>query len=209
MLWNNYFSHNNIQRVKRQQYKNCSNWEITTGLDQRYKMLRQCHGTPNGGIWIFPVIIISVIHHLHLLHWAVKINTHEKLHGTQDWVHMKISWVNFICVCWHVCVVWQGPRIPELELTRLTAPMHGAVLLKRSGISNYKSVETKQKWILLICLLSIIFLVFSVPPLEGFVMNRVQGDYFETLLYKIFVSIDEHTTVAEVSAIALHLTHLC
>ena len=23
-----------------------------------------------------------------------------------------------------------------------------------------------------------------VPPLEGFVMNRVTGDYFETLLYK-------------------------
>lgn len=40
---------------------------------------------------------------------------------------------------------------------------------------------------------------FVVPPLEGFVMNRVQGDYFETLLYKIFVSIDEHTNVAEVS----------
>ncbi len=37
-----------------------------------------------------------------------------------------------------------------------------------------------------------------VPPLEGFVMNRVLGDYFETLLYKIFVSIDENTTVAEV-----------
>jgi hypothetical protein len=29
-------------------------------------------------------------------------------------------------------------------------------------------------------------------------MNRVLGDYFETLLYKIFVSIDEHTSVAEV-----------
>lgn len=41
-----------------------------------------------------------------------------------------------------------------------------------------------------------------VPPLEGFVMNRVQGDYFETLLYKIFVSIDEHTNVAEVSVTA-------
>lgn len=39
---------------------------------------------------------------------------------------------------------------------------------------------------------------FLVPPLEGFVMNRVQGDYFETLLYKIFVSIDEQTNVAEV-----------
>ncbi|XP_071837437.1 protein FAM91A1-like isoform X2 [Apostichopus japonicus] len=40
-----------------------------------------------------------------------------------------------------------------------------------------------------------------VPPLEGFVMNRVQGDYFETLLYKIFVSIDEHTTVAELATV--------
>ncbi|XP_077991150.1 protein FAM91A1-like [Glandiceps talaboti] len=38
-----------------------------------------------------------------------------------------------------------------------------------------------------------------VPPLEGFVMNRVTGDYFETLLYKIFVSIDEHTNIAELS----------
>ncbi|GBN30276.1 Protein FAM91A1 [Araneus ventricosus] len=41
----------------------------------------------------------------------------------------------------------------------------------------------------------------SVPPLEGFVMNRVLGDYLETLLYKIFVSIDEHTTVAELANI--------
>ena len=39
---------------------------------------------------------------------------------------------------------------------------------------------------------------FLVPPLKGFVMNRVTGDYFETLLYKIFVSIDEHTTMTEV-----------
>lgn len=40
-----------------------------------------------------------------------------------------------------------------------------------------------------------------VPPLEGFVMNRLQGDYFETLLYKIFVSIDEHTNVAELASV--------
>ena len=38
-----------------------------------------------------------------------------------------------------------------------------------------------------------------VPPLEGFVMNRTLGDYFETLLYKIFVSIDEHTTLKELA----------
>lgn len=40
-----------------------------------------------------------------------------------------------------------------------------------------------------------------IPPLEGFVMNRVTGDYFETLLYKIFVSIDEKTTVQELSEV--------
>ncbi|XP_028149865.1 protein FAM91A1 [Diabrotica virgifera virgifera] len=41
----------------------------------------------------------------------------------------------------------------------------------------------------------------QVPPLQGFVMNRILGDYFETLLYKIFVSIDEHTTVGELAAV--------
>lgn len=40
-----------------------------------------------------------------------------------------------------------------------------------------------------------------VPPLEGFVMNRVTGDYFETLLYKIFVSIDQSTPVQELASI--------
>merc|ERR1719495_2790356 len=39
----------------------------------------------------------------------------------------------------------------------------------------------------------------TMPPLEGFVMNRVLGDYFETLLYKIFVSMDEHTTVGDMA----------
>lgn len=43
-----------------------------------------------------------------------------------------------------------------------------------------------------------------VAPLDGFVMNRVLGDYFETLLYKIFVAIDDQTTVFEMSQI-LHI----
>lgn len=43
-----------------------------------------------------------------------------------------------------------------------------------------------------------------VAPLDGFVMNRVLGDYFETLLYKIFVAIDDQTTVLEMSQI-LHI----
>mmetsp|Transcript_39796 Transcript_39796/g.100324 ORF Transcript_39796/g.100324 Transcript_39796/m.100324 type:complete len:658 (-) Transcript_39796:434-2407(-) len=40
-----------------------------------------------------------------------------------------------------------------------------------------------------------------VPPLEGFVMNRVVGDYMETLLYKVFVSIDERTTMHELASV--------
>ena len=38
-----------------------------------------------------------------------------------------------------------------------------------------------------------------VPPLQGFVMNRVQGDYMETLLYKVFVTISEHTSVGDLA----------
>ncbi|RXG69864.1 Protein FAM91A1 [Armadillidium vulgare] len=41
----------------------------------------------------------------------------------------------------------------------------------------------------------------AVPPLEGFVMNRVLGDYLENLMYKIFVSIDEHTCVNELAKV--------
>ncbi|XP_065061970.1 protein FAM91A1-like [Rhopilema esculentum] len=40
-----------------------------------------------------------------------------------------------------------------------------------------------------------------VPPLENFVMNRVLGDYMETMLYKIFVSIDEQTKISELAQV--------
>lgn len=40
-----------------------------------------------------------------------------------------------------------------------------------------------------------------IPPLEGFVMNRVIGDYFENLLYKLFVSVDERTNVEQLAHI--------
>ncbi|XP_050526579.1 protein FAM91A1 [Daktulosphaira vitifoliae] len=40
-----------------------------------------------------------------------------------------------------------------------------------------------------------------VSTLGGFVMNRVLGDNFENLLYKIFVSIDEHTSVIELATV--------
>lgn len=40
-----------------------------------------------------------------------------------------------------------------------------------------------------------------MPPLEGFVMNRVLGDYFENLLYKIFVSIDERITIQQLAEV--------
>ena len=36
----------------------------------------------------------------------------------------------------------------------------------------------------------------SVPPLSGFVMNRVGNDYLEKLLYEVFVTNDESLTVA-------------
>lgn len=38
-----------------------------------------------------------------------------------------------------------------------------------------------------------------VPPLKDFVMNRVSGDYFENLLYTLFVSIDERTSVEKLA----------
>lgn len=41
----------------------------------------------------------------------------------------------------------------------------------------------------------------AVPPLEGFVMNRVTGDHFESLLYKVFVSLDERTTIQQLAAL--------
>ncbi|CAG0925644.1 unnamed protein product [Notodromas monacha] len=41
----------------------------------------------------------------------------------------------------------------------------------------------------------------SVPPLEGFVMNRLMGDYLETLLYKVFVSLDDTTSVQELATL--------
>ncbi|CAO1354798.1 unnamed protein product [Diamesa serratosioi] len=45
-----------------------------------------------------------------------------------------------------------------------------------------------------------------IPPLKNFVMNRVSGDYFENLLYKIFVSADETMTISELSQmLQIHL----
>lgn len=40
-----------------------------------------------------------------------------------------------------------------------------------------------------------------VPPLKDFVMNRVTGDYFENLLYKLFISIDERTNIEKLAKI--------
>ncbi len=44
-----------------------------------------------------------------------------------------------------------------------------------------------------------VFVVVVVPPLEGFVMNCVGGDYLETLLYKVMVSLDSHTPLIELA----------
>ncbi|XP_055387509.1 protein FAM91A1 [Condylostylus longicornis] len=42
-----------------------------------------------------------------------------------------------------------------------------------------------------------------IPPLKNFVMNRISGDYFENLLYKVFVSADEHMTMSELANMLL------
>lgn len=41
----------------------------------------------------------------------------------------------------------------------------------------------------------------TIPPLQNFVMNRVSGDYFENLLYNVFVTADEQSTIADLSHI--------
>uniref|UniRef100_A0A914NN88 Protein FAM91A1 n=1 Tax=Meloidogyne incognita TaxID=6306 RepID=A0A914NN88_MELIC len=49
-----------------------------------------------------------------------------------------------------------------------------------------------------------------VPTLDGFVMNRTQGDFFETLLYKIFVAIDGQTSIRELSeTIGIDIDLIC
>jgi hypothetical protein len=39
----------------------------------------------------------------------------------------------------------------------------------------------------------------SIPPLKNFIMNRVSGDYFESLCYKIFVTADEAMKISELA----------
>lgn len=41
----------------------------------------------------------------------------------------------------------------------------------------------------------------TLTSLEGFVMNRVRGDFMETMLYKIFVTLDERTPVAQLAEV--------
>eukprot|EP01129_Flabellula_baltica_P015718 TRINITY_DN8108_c0_g1_i1.p1 TRINITY_DN8108_c0_g1~~TRINITY_DN8108_c0_g1_i1.p1 ORF type:complete len:750 (-),score=128.69 TRINITY_DN8108_c0_g1_i1:34-1971(-) len=39
----------------------------------------------------------------------------------------------------------------------------------------------------------------TIPPLKDFVMNRVSGDYFENLLYTLFITVDQRTNIETVS----------
>lgn len=41
----------------------------------------------------------------------------------------------------------------------------------------------------------------SIPPLKNFIMNRITGDYFESLCYKIFVTADEHMKISELASL--------
>ncbi|KAJ1528015.1 hypothetical protein ONE63_007939 [Megalurothrips usitatus] len=80
---------------------------------------------------------------------------------------------------------------------------------QRAGDLDYSIVHTLYKKGLIYLDVPIDDTDFIVvPPLEGFVMNRVLGDYFETLLYKIFVSIDEHTSVGELASVLQIDAHL-
>ncbi|KAJ5069019.1 protein fam91a1 [Anaeramoeba ignava] len=39
----------------------------------------------------------------------------------------------------------------------------------------------------------------TIPPLKNFVMNRISNDYFEKLLYKIFIAYDERLNVRQIA----------
>ena len=68
------------------------------------------HGAPIGGIWVFPMIEVTVIHQMHVYcGLSVKINAHEMPHGA--WRLL----MHFICVCLHVSG-WQIPKYLQLEL---------------------------------------------------------------------------------------------
>ncbi len=41
----------------------------------------------------------------------------------------------------------------------------------------------------------------TLTSLEGFVMNRVKGDFMERLLYKIFVTLDERTSISQLAEV--------
>lgn len=71
-----------------------------------------------------------------------------------------------------------------------------------AGLFNYEDVQSLYiKGLIYFDILIDNNDLIYIPPLEGFVMNRTTGDYFETLLYKIFVSIDEKTTISELAEV--------
>lgn len=43
--------------------------------------------------------------------------------------------------------------------------------------------------------------LISIPPLKNFIMNRVTGDYFESLCYKIFMTADEAMKISELATL--------
>lgn len=78
---------------------------------------------------------------------------------------------------------------------------HRHSLQQRIDLFWYYSTEHRSHhWYAFPLLLSVP-LIRQVPPLKDFVMNRVSGDYFENLLYTLFVSIDERTSVEKMAAL--------
>ncbi|KAI1308996.1 Protein FAM91A1 [Halotydeus destructor] len=109
---------------------------------------------------------------------------------------------------WHVCPGY----ITEDDIKMMVSPSEKIIvdkILDETNVQNLKAGNFSELDVRSLYLKGLIYLevpiddndLIVVPPLEGFVMNRVTGDYFETLLYKIFISIDENTPLSELSQI--------
>ena len=106
----------------------------------------------------------------------------------------------------------EGPQLAgTLELSQVHLLSHAGLVYFDVPVSDNDYVYGRSwvvyrtdgtvpwlKWLVSHLNSLIVTTSLSVAPLDGFVMNRVLGDYFETLLYKIFVAIDDQTTVSEV-----------
>ncbi|KAG0722098.1 Protein FAM91A1 [Chionoecetes opilio] len=106
---------------------------------------------------------------------------------------------------WRVCV----GCVTEEDIKSLVKEREKDVIDSLIDVGNQKAGDLDRECVHSLYTKGLVYLevpisdtdLISVPPLEGFVMNRVLGDYLESLMYKIFVSIDEHTPVCELAKV--------